>query len=75
MSDYRVYFFEGEQDDSRRSNLNCASDAEACFAAWALLKPGNHVEIWQKVRCVAKLSAHSASARVPWPSDPLPFAA
>ena len=59
MDNYRIYFFENV-DDFERCDLKFANDGEACSAAWALLKPGKQVQIWQGIRRVAELSAFSA---------------
>ena len=56
MAHYRVYFFE-DIDTFKRSDLKFANDGEACSAAWALLKPGKQVQIWEGVRRVAELSS------------------
>ena len=56
MASYRVYVFEN-RDAFERHDLKLANDGEACFAAWALLKPGKQVQIWEGSRRVAELSA------------------
>ena len=54
MTIYRIYFFESV-DDFERHDLKFANDGEACSTAWALLKSGKQVQIWQGIRRVAEL--------------------
>lgn len=66
MANYRMYFFENV-DDFERCDLKLANDEEACSAAWALLKPGKQVEVWEGIRRVAELSA--LPAQPSWDQD------
>ena len=56
MANYRIYFFEN-MDDFKRCDWKFTNDGEACSAAWALLKPGKQVQVWEGSRRVAELSA------------------
>ena len=63
MNAYRVYFIDGGNTFSGFKDLSCASDMQAIAEAVKLLS-GQHGEVWQLGRKVAKIAPDGSVIRI-----------